>query len=208
MSSRTCLGCGVLTACTAACPCATPPPSALCRSAGGSGSRWCSAPSSRPRLKDCAEHRIIVQYVGELCRYLVCAAERAGHEARRATAFGNGLRPEVSPAAELRHRHDRRGCTPTEGNANLANTVGREGAVGFIFRYRRPCTPSSSSISPPTAPTSRRAVRTAVRSARRRRAPRALGLVNQASHPHHGTLMTPRWLCGVSDESSTTSTTS
>ena len=104
---------------------------------------WLGAPlilarrfSVRSFWQDCAEHRAtVVQYVGELCRYLVHAPpsdwERK-HCVR--VAFGNGLRPEVWPAFVQRFGIPQIAevYASTEGNANLANTVGKEGAVGFI----------------------------------------------------------------------------
>ena len=83
-----------------------------------------------------AEQRVtVVQYVGELCRYLVHSPPSAydtAHSVR--VAFGNGLRPEVWPkfvrrfgVAQIAEVY-----ASTEGNANLANTVGKECAVGCI----------------------------------------------------------------------------
>ena len=86
--------------------------------------------------RDATELRAtVVQYVGELCRYLVASPpseyDRA-HSVR--LAFGNGLRPEVWPRFVRRFGVGRIAevYASTEGNASLANTVGREGAVGFI----------------------------------------------------------------------------
>jgi acyl-CoA synthetase (AMP-forming)/AMP-acid ligase II len=104
---------------------------------------WLGAPvilsrrfSARRFWRECAESRAtIVQYVGELCRYLVHSPpseyDRA-HSVR--VAFGNGLRPDVwSPFVELFGMKEvAEVYASTEGNANLANTVGKEGAVGFI----------------------------------------------------------------------------
>ena len=86
--------------------------------------------------RDCKENNAtIVQYVGELCRYLVHSPPSEydkNHNVR--VAFGNGLRPEVWPKFVSRFGIEQVAevYASTEGNANLANTVGKEGAVGFI----------------------------------------------------------------------------
>lgn len=86
--------------------------------------------------RDCAENgATVVQYVGELCRYLVHAPPSPHDKAHRVrVAFGNGLRPEVWPKFVKRFgvRQIAEVYASTEGNANLANTVGKEGAIGFI----------------------------------------------------------------------------
>merc|ERR1711956_79840 len=55
--------------------------------------------SARTFWKDCAEHRVtIIQYVGELCRYLVHSPpSNYDHAHSVRLAFGNGLRPDVWP---------------------------------------------------------------------------------------------------------------
>ena len=86
--------------------------------------------------RDCAESgATVVQYVGELCRYLLHAPPGEYDTRHRVrVAFGNGLRPEVWPGFVRRFgiAQVAEVYASTEGNANLANTVGREGAVGFI----------------------------------------------------------------------------
>lgn len=153
--------------------------------------------------KDCAEHRItIVQYVGELCRYLVHAPPSewdTKHAVR--LAFGNGLRPEVWPRFKERFGIGMIGevYASTEGNANLANTVGREGAVGFISPLLAPMYPVKLvHLAPDGSDQLLRGANGLCVPCAADEPGELLGLVNQASHPHHGTLMTPRWLCGVS----------
>ena len=86
--------------------------------------------------RECAESRAtVVQYVGELCRYLVhtpTSPHDRSHSVR--VAFGNGLRPDVWPKFVRRFgvQQIAEVYASTEGNANLANTVGKEGAVGFV----------------------------------------------------------------------------
>ncbi|XP_070582201.1 long-chain fatty acid transport protein 4-like [Ptychodera flava] len=84
---------------------------------------------------DCAEYNCtIVQYIGEICRYLLAQPEKAvekQHNVRM--AIGNGLRPQIwnkfvtrfniSQVAEF--------YGSTEGNANIVNIDGKPGAVGF-----------------------------------------------------------------------------
>ena len=104
---------------------------------------WLGAPlilapkfSASKFWKDCVENRAtVIQYVGELCRYLVSAPRSPYDQAHSVRiAFGNGLRPEVWPRFVKRFAITRVAevYASTEGNANLANTVGKEGAVGFI----------------------------------------------------------------------------
>ena len=86
--------------------------------------------------QDCVEQRAtVVQYVGELCRYLVHSPPTPFDKAHGVrVAFGNGLRPEVWPRFVSRFGVPQIAevYASTEGNANLANTEGKEGAVGFI----------------------------------------------------------------------------
>ena len=85
----------------------------------------------------------MVQYVGELCRYLVNAPPHPNetrHRLRLAT--GNGLRPDVWPAFKQRFRIPQilEFYAATEGNVSLFNFEGKEGAVGrlpwfLVWRY-------------------------------------------------------------------------
>jgi len=85
---------------------------------------------------DCAATKAtVMQYIGELCRYLVNSPPQPSdkkHQVRK--AIGNGLRPDVwGPFVE------RFGITTvcefygsTEGNAALFNAGMKQGAVGFM----------------------------------------------------------------------------
>ena len=94
---------------------------------------------------ECAEHgATVVQYVGELCRFLLAtppSPHDRGHRVR--LALGNGLRPDVWPRFKARFGIERVAelYASTEGNANLANTEGKEGAVGFISPLLAPVYP-------------------------------------------------------------------
>ena len=86
----------------------------------------------------------IVQYVGELCRYLVHAPHSEHERTHRVRLFfGNGLRPDVWPRLVSRFGIPTIGevYASTEGNANLANTENRPGAVGFISPLLKPLYP-------------------------------------------------------------------
>ena len=78
------------------------------------------------------------QYIGELCRYLVAAPQRAAENGHRLKlALGNGVAPEV-----WRAMLDRFGpiqvlefYASTEGNVWLYNVEGRIGALGRVPPY-------------------------------------------------------------------------
>jgi len=80
----------------------------------------------------------LVQYIGELCRYLLATKHsRYETEHRVRMACGNGLRPEV-----WRPFQDRFGIprilefyAATEGNVSLFNVEGEPGAIGRIPSY-------------------------------------------------------------------------
>jgi len=84
---------------------------------------------------DCRKFRVtVVQYIGELCRYLLAqpgSLEDRSHSVR--LALGNGLRPELWQGFESRFGV---GCgefyASTEGNVNLFNNRGRCGAIGYM----------------------------------------------------------------------------
>ena len=94
---------------------------------------------------ECAEHgATVVQYVGELCRFLLATPPSPHDRAHRVRlALGNGLRPDVWPRFKARFGIERIAelYASTEGNANLANTEGKEGAVGFISPLLAPVYP-------------------------------------------------------------------
>jgi acyl-CoA synthetase (AMP-forming)/AMP-acid ligase II len=53
--------------------------------------------SARHFFEDCTKHSVtIIQYIGELCRYLLAAPSTSYSRAHRVRlAMGNGLRPEI-----------------------------------------------------------------------------------------------------------------
>jgi fatty-acyl-CoA synthase len=77
----------------------------------------------------------LVQYIGELCRYLVNtppAADEGRHRVR--LACGNGLRPDIWDRFQRRFRIPRivEFYAATEGNVMLFNFEGKPGAVGRL----------------------------------------------------------------------------
>jgi len=77
----------------------------------------------------------LVQYIGELCRYLLAADPRPEDTAHRVRmACGNGLRPRVWTEFQRRFRIPRilEFYASTEGPVSLFNVEGKPGAVGRI----------------------------------------------------------------------------
>jgi fatty-acyl-CoA synthase len=77
----------------------------------------------------------LVQYIGELCRYLVNSPPHPKERAPRLRlACGNGLRPDVWPEFKRRFQIPQiiEFYAATEGNVSLFNFEGREGAVGRL----------------------------------------------------------------------------
>jgi fatty-acyl-CoA synthase len=77
----------------------------------------------------------VVQYIGELCRYLVNSPTHAKENAHRLRlACGNGLRPDVWAQFKRRFQIPEiiEFYAATEGNVSLFNFEGKEGAVGRI----------------------------------------------------------------------------
>jgi fatty-acyl-CoA synthase len=77
----------------------------------------------------------LVQYIGELCRYLLHAPPHPRERAHRLRlACGNGLRPDVWNAFKERFRIPRilEFYAATEGNVSMFNFDGNPGAVGRI----------------------------------------------------------------------------
>jgi fatty-acyl-CoA synthase len=77
----------------------------------------------------------LVQYIGELCRYLINSAPHPSETIHRLRlACGNGLRPDVWDDFQNRFRIPRiiEFYAATEGNVNLINFDGKPGAVGRI----------------------------------------------------------------------------
>ena len=80
----------------------------------------------------------LVQYIGELCRYLLNARPSDLDRAHRLRlACGNGLRPDVWEPFRTRFAVPRilEFYAATEGNVSLYNVEGRPGAVGRIPPY-------------------------------------------------------------------------
>jgi fatty-acyl-CoA synthase len=78
------------------------------------------------------------QYIGELCRYLLCAEpcrEETMHRIR--IACGNGLAPEIWDSFKERFRIPRivEFYAATEGGVSLFNVQGKPGAIGHIPAY-------------------------------------------------------------------------
>ncbi|KAM3598443.1 uncharacterized protein V6R79_018075 [Siganus canaliculatus] len=88
--------------------------------------------------EDCIKYNCtVVQYIGEICRYLLSQPERPsekGHKVR--LAVGNGLRPSVWEAFTQRFGVTRIGefYGATECNCSIANMDGKVGACGFNSR--------------------------------------------------------------------------
>ncbi|XP_056135952.1 LOW QUALITY PROTEIN: long-chain fatty acid transport protein 1-like [Lampris incognitus] len=88
--------------------------------------------------KDCIKYNCtVIQYIGEICRYLLAQPvhpSEAGHRVR--IAMGNGLRPSVWEGFVQRFRIQRVGefYGATECNCSLINIDGRVGTCGFISR--------------------------------------------------------------------------
>jgi len=103
--------------------------------------------SASSHWEDCAKYNVTaMQYIGELCRYLLAAPPRdadKGHQVR--IAFGNGLRPEIWDQFQRRFNIPEIGeiYGATEANSGCYNhcknyegqgAVGRAGAVlGALF---------------------------------------------------------------------------
>jgi fatty-acyl-CoA synthase len=77
----------------------------------------------------------MMQYIGELCRYLVNSPPHPNERAHRLRlACGNGLRPDVWPEFKRRFQIPQiiEFYGATEGNVNLFNFEGKVGAVGRV----------------------------------------------------------------------------
>ncbi|XP_070711238.1 long-chain fatty acid transport protein 1-like [Pempheris klunzingeri] len=87
---------------------------------------------------DCVKHNCtVIQYIGEVCRYLLAQPVRASEAHHRVrVAYGNGLRPSVWEEFVQRFRIQRVGefYGATECNCSLINIDGKVGACGFNSR--------------------------------------------------------------------------
>ncbi|KAK7930151.1 hypothetical protein WMY93_006546 [Mugilogobius chulae] len=87
---------------------------------------------------DCVKHQCtVIQYIGEVCRYLIAQPIRpseAHHQVR--VAFGNGLRQSVWEEFVQRFKIPKIGefYGATECNCSLINIDGKQGACGFNSR--------------------------------------------------------------------------
>eukprot|EP00163_Fabomonas_tropica_P016087 TRINITY_DN2900_c0_g1_i1.p1 TRINITY_DN2900_c0_g1~~TRINITY_DN2900_c0_g1_i1.p1 ORF type:complete len:174 (+),score=23.55 TRINITY_DN2900_c0_g1_i1:92-613(+) len=85
---------------------------------------------------DCAKYDCtVVQYIGELCRYLCGQPEKASDKQHRVRlAIGNGLRPDVWVKFTKRFGVPEIGefYGATEGNCTLFNNRNVVGAIGMI----------------------------------------------------------------------------
>ncbi|XP_063060272.1 long-chain fatty acid transport protein 1-like [Engraulis encrasicolus] len=87
---------------------------------------------------DCVKYNCtVVQYIGEICRYLLSQPVRPSETSHRVRlAVGNGLRPSVWEAFTQRFRVKQVGefYGATECNCSIANMDGKVGACGFNSR--------------------------------------------------------------------------
>ncbi|XP_010777933.1 long-chain fatty acid transport protein 1 [Notothenia coriiceps] len=88
--------------------------------------------------EDCVKHNCtVIQYIGEICRYLLAQKVRSSEAHHRVrVAIGNGLRPTVWEEFVKRFRIRRVGefYGATECNCSLLNIDGQVGACGFNSR--------------------------------------------------------------------------
>ncbi|KAG7223730.1 hypothetical protein INR49_026412, partial [Caranx melampygus] len=87
---------------------------------------------------DCVKHNCtVIQYIGEICRYLLAQPVRPSEAIHRIrVALGNGLRPSVWEEFVQRFRIPKIGefYGATECNCSLINIDGKVGACGFNSR--------------------------------------------------------------------------
>mmetsp|Transcript_54410 Transcript_54410/g.127217 ORF Transcript_54410/g.127217 Transcript_54410/m.127217 type:complete len:606 (+) Transcript_54410:155-1972(+) len=85
---------------------------------------------------DCAKYNVsVIQYIGELCRYLVNTPPgEADTKHRVRMAIGNGLRADVWERFQERFKVKQIAefYAATEGNFGFVNTENKVGAVGFL----------------------------------------------------------------------------
>ncbi|CAG5056666.1 unnamed protein product [Parnassius apollo] len=94
--------------------------------------------SASQYFPDCLKFKATVaHYIGEMCRYVLATPPSPAdtqHSVR--VIFGNGLRPQIwtdfVKRFNIKHVVEFYGAT--EGNANIANTDGTPGAIGFVSR--------------------------------------------------------------------------
>lgn len=91
-------------------------------------------------FSDCAKYKVtVVQYIGELCRYLLASSPNnsvdKNHQIR--IAIGNGLRPEIWKEFQTRFNIPEIGefYGSTEGNGSLFNHCKGPEAIGAVGRF-------------------------------------------------------------------------
>ncbi|XP_072936362.1 long-chain fatty acid transport protein 4-like [Epargyreus clarus] len=94
--------------------------------------------SASQYFPDCAKYKATVaHYIGEMCRYVLATPPSAADKQHNVRViFGNGLRPQIWTEFVTRFniKHVIEFYGATEGNANIANTDGTPGAIGFVSR--------------------------------------------------------------------------
>ncbi|OWR45591.1 long-chain fatty acid transport protein 1-like [Danaus plexippus] len=94
--------------------------------------------SASQYFPDCVKYKATAaHYIGEMCRYVLATPPSpADRNHRVRLIYGNGLRPQIW--TEFVNRFNIQYVTEfygaTEGNANIANSDGTPGAIGFISR--------------------------------------------------------------------------
>jgi len=92
--------------------------------------------SAKRFWSDCTQHEVTsVQYIGELCRYLLNSPEHPDERRHKVRlAIGNGLRPEIWEPFQKRFGIEKiiEFYGATEGNMALINFDGKVGAVGQL----------------------------------------------------------------------------
>lgn len=85
--------------------------------------------------KDVHVHKCtVMQYIGELCRYLLSAPATEFDKSGLRLAIGNGLRPDIWDQFQKRFNIKQIGefYASTEGNTSLFNSKNKHAAVGYI----------------------------------------------------------------------------
>ncbi|CAH0603273.1 unnamed protein product [Chrysodeixis includens] len=94
--------------------------------------------SASQYFPDCVKYNATgAHYIGEMCRYVLATPPSpADTQHRVRVIYGNGLRPQIWK--DFVKRFNIQSVSEfygaTEGNANIANTDGTPGAIGFVSR--------------------------------------------------------------------------
>lgn len=95
--------------------------------------------STKVFSSDCLKYNCtVVQYIGELCTYLVNATQNSDDKKLDIHyALGNGMRSEVWSLFQKRYNIHRiiEFYSATEGNIALFNSTGKVGALGMVPRF-------------------------------------------------------------------------